>query len=89
MIKHLTIKLYGRVQNVGFRASTQNEANRLGVKGTVTNLSDGSVLIEAEAHEEAMYEFLDWCQNGPQHAAVEKIETSLESIQNYQKFRVI
>lgn len=37
----------GRVQGVGFRASTRFYAGRLGLRGTVANLPDGRVEIFA------------------------------------------
>lgn len=61
----------GRVQGVGFRFYTQKKAIALGVNGTVQNQEDGSVLIFAEANEEALEEFLSWCENGPVTARVD------------------
>lgn len=43
---HAIVK--GRVQGVGFRATTCYHASSLGLKGTVKNLSDGSVEIYAQ-----------------------------------------
>ena len=37
------VVVHGLVQGVWFRASTKDEADRLGVSGWVRNLSDGSV----------------------------------------------
>ena len=44
----LWLKLEGRVQGVYFRASTAQEAKRLGLKGWVRNCPDGSVELIAE-----------------------------------------
>ncbi|ECI3790527.1 acylphosphatase, partial [Salmonella enterica subsp. enterica] len=35
--------VYGRVQGVGFRYTTQHEAQRLGLTGYAKNMDDGSV----------------------------------------------
>lgn len=43
---HAIVK--GYVQGVGFRALTRYHALNLGIKGTVRNLSDGSVEIYAQ-----------------------------------------
>ena len=49
--KHLSIRVTGKVQGVFFRASTREEAQRLGLCGWVRNEADGSVRIEAEGDE--------------------------------------
>ncbi len=41
------IKVIGKVQGVAFRYYTKIQADKLNIKGTVQNLSDGSVLIYA------------------------------------------
>lgn len=47
MQRHRT-RFTGRVQGVGFRATTQAIASRLGLTGWVRNEPDGSVLMEAQ-----------------------------------------
>ena len=44
-MKHLNIKVSGKFQGVWFRASTQEEAERLGVNGFVRNEEDGGVYL--------------------------------------------
>ena len=48
-MKHLQIKVEGRVQGVFYRATAVNEADTLGLKGWVRNLPDGSVLISVDS----------------------------------------
>ncbi|GEM_PF-2592819 len=49
-----TIRFYGRVQGVFFRATAKEHAQKLGLKGTVRNCSDGSVELIAHGEEEAI-----------------------------------
>lgn len=70
---HLVVR--GRVQNVYFRASTQEEARRLGVTGWVKNRSDGAVEILAEGADHCLQELLAWAQRGPRDARVDGIDT--------------
>jgi acylphosphatase len=68
-------RVTGRVQGVFFRASTRQEAERLGVVGWVQNEPDGSVAIEAEGEEAAVRALLAYCAHGPPGARVGGIET--------------
>lgn len=79
-IKHLNIKIYGKVQGVGFRLSAQNLANKLNINGFIRNEEDGTVYLEVEGEEENLKKFLDWCKKGPFMARVDKIEFKLTSI---------
>ena len=53
-----TIRVFGNVQAVGYRALVKMIARRMGVKGLVRNLEDGSVEIFAEAEEKVLDQFL-------------------------------
>ena len=65
----------GRVQGVSYRASTVDEARRLGVVGWVKNRVDGKVELEAEGTDERVAALLDWCQYGPPNARVDHVVT--------------
>lgn len=60
----------GRVQGVWYRASTQQEALRLGVTGYAKNLADGRVEVLACGPEAAVEELCQWLWQGPRHAEV-------------------
>lgn len=49
----------GRVQGVGFRAFTREQAEALGLVGYVRNVPDGSVEIVAEGEREAAARLLE------------------------------
>ena len=70
MKKRLTIKVLGKVQGVWFRARTREEAEKLGLSGSVWNNPDGSVGIVVEGEEELLQKFLVWCRRGPSMALV-------------------
>lgn len=76
---HLTIE--GRVQGVFFRASTVQEAKRLGVKGWVKNCSDGSVEVVAEGRRKRIDEMIRWCHQGPARAQVLNVQQLWEEHQ--------
>jgi len=64
----------GRVQGVGFRATTQHEARRRGLAGWVRNLADGSVEVIAEGDQAVLEEFLSFLQRGPRGAHVDGVD---------------
>ncbi|MBD3205122.1 acylphosphatase [Candidatus Bathyarchaeota archaeon] len=68
------IYISGRVQGVGFRASTRRKANQLNVKGWVRNLRDGRVEVLAEGKEEDIDNLINWCHHGPTMANVRDLK---------------
>lgn len=90
-MKHLAINVDGLVQGVGFRYSTFQVANELGVTGTVENQVDGSVSIEAEGEEKILYIFLNRVKSSPSpFGKVSKMDyTFSDELQHYKKFTVI
>jgi acylphosphatase len=74
MKRRSVIRVWGRVQGVNYRRVAQREAVRLGVTGFARNMPDDSVWIEAEGTEEAMADFIAWCEKGPPRAGVERVE---------------
>lgn len=90
-MRHLSIKVYGLVQGVGFRYSTLEAAVNLGINGTVENEMDGSVSIEAEADERLLYIFLDKIKQSPSpFAKVKTVDYDFsDDLKNYRKFSVI
>jgi acylphosphatase len=61
----------GRVQGVFFRASTREEALRLGLTGHARNLPDGAVEVLASGDAAALDALAEWLRQGPPAARVE------------------
>ncbi len=85
-IRHLDIKIFGRVQGVAFRYSAQLEAEKLGIKGFARNEADGTVLIEVEGAEKDLEKFISWCKNGPETAQVTKVEVLPGKVKGFTSF---
>jgi len=69
-IKRVEIIVTGIVQGVFFRVSTRELAQKLGLRGTVRNLSDGSVEIIAEGSQEKLQRLVQFSKIGPPSAKV-------------------
>ena len=88
MKKAYSIHVSGKVQGVFFRASTKDKADELGVTGFVRNERDGSVYIEAEADEDILKLFTDWCKHGPRMARVDACDIKELAVQNFRSFEI-
>ena len=81
-VTSLAITVSGRVQGVWYRASAKAKADELGIAGTVRNLPDGTVYIEATGPADQLEAFVIWCNDGPElarvdHVAVENLDDLL------------
>ena len=88
MAKHLTIRVEGGVQGVGFRWAARSQARIAGVTGFVRNEDDGSVHIEAEGTEEAMEYFVAWCRRGPPSGWVDAIQIEPGPVKGFVEFEI-
>ena len=70
--KHCRVS--GRVQGVFYRASTAEQARRLGVTGYARNLTDGRVEVLACGDAESVDALVAWLSIGPSAARVTDVE---------------
>jgi acylphosphatase len=63
----------GDVQGVGFRYFTQRVADRLGVRGFVRNLEDGSVQVVAQAPGPVLDQLETVLRQGPRLGRVDSV----------------
>ena len=90
LMKHINIKVTGKVQGVYFRATTKAVADQLGAKGFVVNLLDGSVYIEAEGDSFALDSLIDFCKEGPERAEVAAVDIEESNdIKGFKNFEVL
>ncbi len=87
---HFYYRVEGIVQGVAFRYHTRKEALRLGISGSVRNLSDGSVEIHAESDSESIIKFESYLKSSPGFSEVQKIDKKeVESEINLNDFIII
>ena len=70
--------IVGRVQGVGYRYSTLDEAARLGVNGWVRNVLDGRVEAVFEGNRHTVESMIRWCHQGPTAARVQDVVVEYE-----------
>jgi acylphosphatase len=63
----------GRVQGVGFRWFVQRAAQRIGVRGDVRNLPDGTVEVRAEGSADELGRLLSAVREGPSCGRVDRV----------------
>jgi acylphosphatase len=87
--KSIHIRVWGRVQNVGFRAFVAQQATQLGLTGWVRNVGRDQVETHAEGHEDVLKAFLTVVKEGPSVARVERHEVDWAEFDNqFKSFQV-
>ena len=72
--KTIAWRVVGRVQGVGFRYWTRQQAQRLNLRGMVRNVADGSVIVAAKGPAYSLEKLRELLQNGPPGAVVQYLE---------------
>jgi acylphosphatase len=71
----IRVRVYGRVQGVGFRYFVQSRSRSLGLVGWVRNRSDGSVEALAEGPSSTVEEWIDLLREGAPASRVDRVES--------------
>ena len=74
MLKALQVRVYGRVQRVGYRRFILDSAQELGLSGYVKNEKDGSVTVFAQGDEATLEKFVEMLKSPPPPAHVKSID---------------
>lgn len=68
------LRIHGKVQGVGYRFYATRVARKMGLKGWIQNMRDGSVEALVEGDKKAIDEWIEDIREGPRHAEVTKID---------------
>lgn len=82
------VHIIGRVQGVGYRRNTEEQATKLGINGWVRNLDDGRVKAVFEGDRETVEEMIEWCHTGSPRANVDDVQVKYEDPRRADGFRV-
>ena len=72
-MRRVRLTASGLVQGVFFRASTRDEARRVGVTGWIRNTPSGAVEAEVQGDDAAVDAMIAFCRRGPGHARVDDL----------------
>jgi DNA ligase D-like protein (predicted 3'-phosphoesterase) len=78
----------GQVQAVGFRDATVSRAHTLGAMGWVRNGQDGTMLVHAEGHEQAIDELVAFLREGPPLARVYGVSIEKVAVEGHEQFAI-
>jgi acylphosphatase len=73
-VKASLVKVFGRVQRVGYRRHVLDSAQELGLSGYVRNEKDGSVTVFVQGDDAAVEKFIGKLKTPPQPAHVKSLE---------------
>lgn len=73
------VRISGRVQGVGFRHFTKQNARRLNINGWVKNLPDGDVEAVFAGEKDNVLEMLEEMKKGPSVAQVDDLSVDESS----------
>jgi acylphosphatase len=68
------LRIHGKVQGVGYRFYATRVARRMGLKGSIENLRDGTVEALVQGDTKTIEEFIEELREGPRFAEVTSIE---------------
>ena len=74
MLKAFQVRVYGRVQRVGYRRFILDSAQELGLSGYVKNERDGSVTVFAQGDEAILGKFVEMLKSPSPPAYVKSID---------------
>ncbi len=80
--------VHGQVQGVFFRDSVRERAEGAGVAGWVSNRADGAVEAVLEGPPAAVEQVVSFCQSGPRHADVDRVDVRDEDPEGLSGFDV-
>jgi acylphosphatase len=73
-LKASLVRVFGRVQRVGYRRFVLDSAQELGLSGYVRNEKDGSVTVFVQGDDAVVEKFIEMLKSPPQPAYVRSVE---------------
>jgi acylphosphatase len=87
-MKHYKLRIAGRVQDVSFRDNAKAYADQHGIKGSVRNESDGTVILEVAGEDGEIDGMVDWLRNSPGNSWVSSINSEAAESRDFDQFEI-
>lgn len=81
--------VHGKVQGVFFRATTCEQARRLGIAGYAKNLPNGCVEVVAYGERTSLDRLEEWLWEGSESAQVTHVECEPVSERDFTDFQIL
>lgn len=88
MQQKVRVLIAGRVQGVGYRFWTVNQAQKLGLNGWVRNLQDGRVEAVFEGDAQTVEQMIQACHSGPAAAIVQNVTVARGNVEGIEGFKL-
>ena len=85
----IDLVISGKVQGVGYRYFIKKKAESLGIKGSVRNEKNGSVIITVQGQQHAIESMLRWCHKGTRGSIIKHVDKTPKPIENLVDFRIV
>jgi len=73
-LRAVLVRIYGRIQRVGYRRFVLDTAQELGLTGYVKNEKDGSVTVFTQGDDAVVEKFIELLKSPPQPAHVRSVD---------------
>lgn len=83
------IYILGFVQGVGFRRFVKKNAQKLNLKGFVTNLKDGRVEAVVNGSEENIKKLIKIIEKGTFFSDVKSVDVNKEAEEEFEDFKIL
>lgn len=84
------IKVFGKVQGVGYRWFVSKHAIDLDLKGTVQNNFDSTVTVIVEGEKEKISKLINFLKIGPTNSKIDNVEVEwTDSTNLFLNFKII
>ncbi len=89
MPRTVEIIVTGQLQEHNFRGTAKSEAKKNHITGTVKNINQSTILIEASGEPDDVDAFINWCSKGPANGAVSGITVKDCAQKKFSGFEVL